>query len=50
LLRLAHHAGVRLVVLLGNTKVTPGEIPQKINFKKIAKKLLTNKSCGFMIF
>ena len=28
----AHHACVRLVVLLGNTKVTPRENARKINF------------------
>jgi len=46
----AHHACVRLVVLLGNTKVTPRENARKINFLKITKKLWTNTSCFFIIF
>jgi hypothetical protein len=34
LLRLAHHACVRLIVLLGNTKVTPTENQFLKNYKK----------------
>ena len=45
----ARQACFSLVVLFGNTKVTPRENAQKIIIKK-SKKLLTIKLCVFMIF
>jgi hypothetical protein len=47
LLRLAHHACVRLIVLLGNTKVTPRENARKIELKKSKKTLDKQNLCFY---